>query len=446
MATFQFGNDGQYYSKTRTGTTPSFKYKNSPGANNPTKITKEPPFAQFVPNRFHFGSPPTTTNRPTLNASFLSTGTSQPSFKLPILFGDSAQSIPISLNGPLQHDAHVRAMEAQDAAFARQLDSIEQQMFRHLISKPPIKGQAAIFREYMERTVSKSMSKERLAAARVYRKLRSLARGGVVNEVIYRVANWVFGWEKAAIKRLMKQAAKQTIKRAGKLVVKGAAQQTTIGVGRIVSNIRPRIELDTSRFDRALRDYMTYTKKDFVDVVNQKAFWSVIGALKKTYNADKQVISSELDAPSDKFNGLTVAQAMALVRLRKDGNKNPKKSEINALARRIKNARRKAVGFLKSGWLPAVQLLAPFAPSKAGNSTQGLSVKNPKGSAKPATPSARGVNAEASFWNSIVAGGDVTAHNYMVTALEESMNEQAADMEAYVRRKMNRNAERFNRA
>lgn len=278
--------------------------------------------------------------------------------------------------------------------------------------------------------------------------LGKLVKTSVVSEVFMRFVSRVLKFEERTIIKKILTRAKKTVKRTGKEVTKASGKMLVGGTGSIVSHIQPRLEMDASRFNKALRDYMTYTKRDVVEIVNQKAFWSAIGAFRNTYQADKTSVTTDLNAASTRAPGLTVAEFMALQKLRSEGTKYPKITAVRKEARKIINKRKGAVKFLKSGWLPAIKALAPFAPNKSNLLDRNTSRGNPapKGGASPSSPLISSLRAEATLWNSIVADGDNKSHNYMVQGLESSMNEQAADMEAYVKRKMDRNAERFNRS
>lgn len=275
--------------------------------------------------------------------------------------------------------------------------------------------------------------------------LRGVKRIGLWGFILDKFVSKILNLEKSLITRRIIQSVKHFFKRVSKETVKGHAKLQLAGTADLVSRVKLNAEVDTSRFDRAMREYMRYTSKDLTEAINQKAFNIALKAFKYTYAADKGTIGASLSANSDKFPGLSVAEAIALDRLRKKGIGRPTKSELNAEARKTINLRKGASKFLKSGWIPAIKALSRVVPQKGSYVQAELGGKRkPKGGATSASP-IFSLNKEATLWNSIFADGDGKARKYLTQGLQQAMDEEAADMEAYIRRKIEKNNERFNR-
>lgn len=212
------------------------------------------------------------------------------------------------------------------------------------------------------------------------------------------------------------------------------------------NNVQLTTRVDTSNYDRALKDYMNNTRKSVTEVVNQKAYWIAINAIKETYKANKSDIKSELEKPSDKMPGLTVAEAMVVYRNNKANKRKMTRGEIRKEARALINKRTRAIGFLKSGWIPAVKVLAPHVKRRLSVGNQANQKGKDKGGAKPASRASFTTNVVATIWNSIEADNNPRARNYMQVGLQRALDTEARSMLAYVEEKMRKNAEKFNRA
>lgn len=228
----------------------------------------------------------------------------------------------------------------------------------------------------------------------------------------------------------------------------GLHKHVVNGLGNASNGLKPNINVDTRKFDEAIREYVKYSRKDLTTIVNQKLYWVCINAIGETFKADKQTITNDLDKESNTMPGLTVAEAMAVVNARKK-NLRLTKSELKRDANKIKQRRKRAVGFLRSGWIPAIKRVAPYAEVKtaakrASREDSRLRGKE-KGGAAPALKAANADVVMASAWNDIIADNNPRAQQYMQVGLQRAMDREAASMMQYVQNKIQKNNDRFNR-
>lgn len=197
------------------------------------------------------------------------------------------------------------------------------------------------------------------------------------------------------------------------------------------------------RFNAALKQYLVRTKKTVPQALNDKAMFIARGAVKNTFKADKGKIMSDLDKTSYSSEYLTVAQAIEIKRAA-DNGETLTPAKLNANVRKLKGARSRAIGFLRTGWFPAIKAFATAISRAASGMTGGKKVGKDKG---------YGITAKDTTWtpkavleNQIQAGGRAIPENYMEQGLSAAFNAEAASMEAYLEKKMQADADKFNRS
>lgn len=244
----------------------------------------------------------------------------------------------------------------------------------------------------------------------------------------------------------------QRMVRFQKEMYKKITSQSLVGLNGIVQdslaqageNIDLNIKVNTDNFNKALSEYMKNTRRDITEVVNTKAYWIAINAIKETYKTNKQHIRTSLEQPSNIINGLTVAEAIVVQRNRKSFNRKMTRTEMKREARKMIGKRVRAVGFLKSGWIPAAKVLAPHVKKRLTVGVESFSKGKPKGGAKPVSRTIFTNNHVASVWNNIIADGDPKSQSYMKRGLQTALDNESRSMMSYVEEKMRKNAAKFN--
>ena len=233
------------------------------------------------------------------------------------------------------------------------------------------------------------------------------------------------------------------------------------------------IRVDTSAFNRALREYQQATGKDSDAVVNRAAKNLAFRAVQMTQHADragiealKQVKSVTVFGKSGRrlkdYNSLSASQrarrtteeattSAFLIYLywqRKAGvnirQKFANRQAIMDAARRMVQARISSINYLRSGWLQAAKAFQGVSAPRPANLPV---IKNPgPGGARIST----GGRGSAEIWNSSLYSkneGGVSQGLYGVgkRGLMKAMQFVQDDMIQYARKKMAARAAKFNR-
>jgi len=226
---------------------------------------------------------------------------------------------------------------------------------------------------------------------------------------------------------------------------------------------------DQSKFNETLAEYSHWTKRTHKQIVDTKAYYVARKALWFTTKADSFKIKHQLGgfimvARVNK-KGKTVnrrqvqlvmgtkvdAPLAALIinkRRGKAGEPGLQGARMARAVRELLAARMRSIAFYKSGWLPAIKLLAPLADRKGEPQTDRAAkqVGRPKGDATPAT---EGENPAATIVNMAGSARGDTKGAFMKYAgegLQIAMADEQSSMDEYIEQKMAVDAERFNRA
>lgn len=218
-------------------------------------------------------------------------------------------------------------------------------------------------------------------------------------------------------------------------------------------------------FQNTLRRYLKINRRTLPEALNEKAYFIVAGGpdtkgvIQLTHKADHERIKSELGAEMKGVIGkkgkelkrkkLAIVEKywaqlsviIIIARLRKAGKSIPSASTLKDMALAMVRARIRSVGFIRSGWLPALRRLARF--SKYGQIKFDLPVKKGvfKGGVSPAT-AAQGDFPKCIIWNS--AGGEKKHKQALIRygqpALERAVQDETRSMKTYLEKKLRENA------
>ncbi len=224
------------------------------------------------------------------------------------------------------------------------------------------------------------------------------------------------------------------------------------------------IKLDTREFSETLLRYMEFTKKDFAEVINTKAFFVALKALRFTASARASQIERELRAKiiveriqlgksqatliRNSKRGVARINLIVNARRKRKGLPGLKGGEMEEASEKIIAARKASVGFAKAGWVWALKDLAPYVPSAAKYAeTHGIRIGSRAiGSSIPAqvglTPAAQIANRAFPKRTPNVANAQ-RLRDMMTEALSMAISEEQASMVEYIERKM---IERWNQS
>lgn len=211
---------------------------------------------------------------------------------------------------------------------------------------------------------------------------------------------------------------------------------------------------DQSVFDAVLSEYMRHTKRTYTEVLNTKAFFIARKALAFTKKASAQDIGDTLGrlvavrrtsltlrsvksqrfelAPAREYDAPLAALIVNARAAPGEGKYGP---QMTLAIRKMINSRMRSIAFLKSGWIPAIRILEPYARDKRGAAPRDPQARifgQEKGSAVPAI---EGETMITSIINSALgtgATGSKALAKYGGEALDRAFADEAASMQAYI--------------
>jgi len=222
-------------------------------------------------------------------------------------------------------------------------------------------------------------------------------------------------------------------------------------------------QIDTSEFDGTFKEYMKVSSRELEKAVNTKAYFIARRAMRETPKPERQKIYDEMDKQITAVSrhGRSIGKSGVVDRkyaqaqrwlTKKRGTTPYFRQRRAAYARQLKDAVRKIVGqkvrsagFMKAGWIPAIQALAPVS-DPGGAPSMGLKPKpygKPKGRA---IITRAGSLSSATIINSTATGGKREAKHQVALkkhgepALQRAINAETASMLEYMNKKLHRAA------
>lgn len=195
------------------------------------------------------------------------------------------------------------------------------------------------------------------------------------------------------------------------------------------------ITVDTREFNAALREYIKVSSRTLPEIVNKRAVNIAFRAIRHTPRATKSRIKRDLKQKSRTNPKAPLGPVLVNYNRGRAGKKGLYGPDMVDAVDQLQLGREKSAGFIKSGWIGAVQDLAPHA--KVFRRPPRITVKGkPKGYGKPAR---QGLNPTAEIVNQVAGAVKVGS-----AALQRAINEDAADMRNYVAKRMQQDANRYN--
>ncbi len=190
------------------------------------------------------------------------------------------------------------------------------------------------------------------------------------------------------------------------------------------------MRIDTSRFEKAMREYAKVTTKDQVEIINKKGWFIVKNTIQRTRAADKAKIRKFFRKGNRKEWGPWV---MAFFKL----NKATPGWDLDEYMKKAKALKLKSVGYLRSGWIVALRAFGKASKSK--KTAKGVKmVGRPKGKASVAKRRKNG-DVTAFMSNTIGRGGKEHAKALSFwgkKALQHAVNAEAKSMKRYAEKKL----------
>ena len=185
----------------------------------------------------------------------------------------------------------------------------------------------------------------------------------------------------------------------------------------------------TTEFMRTLRTYAENSKRAGAEIINRKAYFTALGAIKKTRVTDKKDIAAFFKNP--KRYAKVVMKAFGLKGNVDDGT-------LKQYAKKLKGMRNRSVAYLRSGWIPAIKTFGKMARQK--RSVKGVRQHGrAKGNARRAK---YGAKASASMTNRTghKVGQITAAKRYAEPALKRAIGDEQRSMIRHMEKKMKETA------
>jgi len=205
---------------------------------------------------------------------------------------------------------------------------------------------------------------------------------------------------------------------------------------------------DQAKFDSVLNEYMKWTSRTLEEALNSKAYMIARKALWFTKKADREDIKSSLRRLGLSSRGTESPRGALIINAARAKQGLPglhgraMAEAINAL----EAARLRSIGFLKSGWIPAIRILEGFAKDKGGAAPRDSAARvygQEKGAAYPATAD----KLSAVIVNSVGTQGrdrNNVLERIGGPALDLAFYDEANSMQDYIEKKMNEDALKAN--
>jgi hypothetical protein len=213
-------------------------------------------------------------------------------------------------------------------------------------------------------------------------------------------------------------------------------------------------KIDDREFQRTLRKYVLVSSRTIPDIVNTKAFFIARRAVIETPKVGSQIIREQLKetviatrhvgpqaGTSDEIPRIIALVQRRGAYLRGISGKMSRAYYLKLLSNAIKEkvgARAKSSAFLKSGWLPAIKILASLVKSTRGAARSDSSVKQVGRSKGTATPARAGFRVRAIIENAANATRDKkdALIKYGGPALQKAFDFERQSMLDYMQKKL----------
>lgn len=215
-------------------------------------------------------------------------------------------------------------------------------------------------------------------------------------------------------------------------------------------------QIDSSKFEAALREYMVKCPQTLETILNKKMYFILRGAWQGTPKVERSKIEQELGVVAYKIRksrktgkfsrGAAVHAKGAIVhaiinaRRRKAGLKGLQGKEMDRAVRRLQAARFRGAGILKRGWLRSLLTFSSKARESMVAANDG---RLPAGRGQP-RPAEAGWNpiASTTYEVNIDSTGNARIDPRVERALATSFEAERASMQQYIERKIQEEIER----
>lgn len=204
------------------------------------------------------------------------------------------------------------------------------------------------------------------------------------------------------------------------------------------------VRFDTREFSRTLKQYMTVTKRDLAESINQQGYSTGIAANRITTKAAASKIRA---ASKGGGPGGVPLMAMGINKKRKAaGLKGLRGPDMEAAMEKELKHRLNAVQFLRAGYFPVIAAFAKAIKKGIGENAAKFTKRygDTRGGARVARP---GVSVSADFFNASFAEDDRTNPGRVLgiatDGLQKALNRTVRSMKGYIESRLQRSANKI---
>lgn len=138
--------------------------------------------------------------------------------------------------------------------------------------------------------------------------------------------------------------------------------------------MKATFRVDERKFQGTLHEYIGYTKRDIKTVIATKGFYIARRAVRVTKKASAANIRAFMNSPAGaRMINKSLGKGQGLYG-----------DDMKAAVKQVLAKRLHGIGFLASGWIPAIKQFSPYAEHAGGLGGSGLEskFKQPKGGAQ----------------------------------------------------------------
>jgi hypothetical protein len=200
-----------------------------------------------------------------------------------------------------------------------------------------------------------------------------------------------------------------------------------------------KLEIDTSRFDRVMKQYLRYSSRSYAEACDQHAYYIARNATNTTKTADPNVIRAALNVKSKMYDA-SLASILVNWKRGKQGKKGLTGDKMVSAVEKLIKTYINHRNFLRAGWIPAIKRLALVVPRRGGSPIPPATAKKGRefGGAQAASPYSS--KPFALIWNSSANNKKREASTkrsvgYLEEGLRAAMRDEVRSMIKYIRNK-----------
>lgn len=202
-----------------------------------------------------------------------------------------------------------------------------------------------------------------------------------------------------------------------------------------------------AKFHRMMKDYLELTSKSVAEAMNYKAYMIALFAIRKTKKTTAGRIKKFWNSANTKKSKIDKTPLVPkIVSAWKGYNRKTQRGVLEGSIEEIRDRRLKSIGFLRSGWIPAIKALASHTGGRVKKVSKNDSrIQKIHGKAKKAKRGS-GLDAVASIENYTGRYSDDAADalaKFGKAGLEKGIEMEARETVKYLAKKFQKDADKL---